>query len=313
MRAAAEKGPLRGSIWSSFWSMLPVLLLAFGCGSGRGITPIRTPFNKGVYHQSRGDLEAAVAEYRRALRENPDDVPARFNLATALDEQARALQADDSATASGLRAVAEREYLEVLRREPGNVRAEVNLAALEHERGDTAAARARLQRAIAAHPDLALPATALALRQLEAGEPAAAEATLQLALRREELDVSANLLLGRLRLEQGRLDEARLLLRKVLRRESDDAGALLLLAEVESRAGRDAAALALLQQVLLADGDQLDAHLQAAALHERRGALEDAVFHLWRARALDRTRPPRLDYAARLASLYSRLLEQLGP
>lgn len=303
MRPAGERGRRRRSA-----AFAAALALAAACGSGRGITPIFTPFDKGVYFHEHGDLGAAVAQYRAALLEDERDVRARFNLASALDEQARARRGDDPDAAAALLDEAAREYRRVLEHDPDNVRAEVNLAAIEADRGDLAGARARLERAIAAHPELALPRVALALRQREAGELAAAEATLRLALAAAPLDYSANLLLGRVLGEQGRIDAARQAFAAALRVEPHASSGLIALAALEAQADRTGEALALVEQVLLQDEDDLDAQLLAAELCERRGLLEVAVSHAWRARDLDRGSPPRLDHAARLRRLYELLL-----
>ncbi len=296
------------------WPGIALTAAIAACGSGPGLTPIHTAFNRGVYHHSRGELEAAIAAYREALADDPGDVRARFNLAAAHDDQGRALRAAGAAdAASAAFATAEREYHRVLEREPGNVRAEVNLAALEHERGETHAARARLAAAIAAHDELALPCTALALQLLESGDTDGARQQLEAALQREPTDLSANLLLARLHAAQGKLDLARQSCRAALRSAPHDPGALLGLAHVEAAAGRPGEAIALVEQVLLADGASLEAHRLAAQLHERSGSLEDAVFHTWRARDLELQRPPPPEYAARLRALYTRLLHELPP
>jgi lipopolysaccharide biosynthesis regulator YciM len=286
-------------------------LAAAACGSGRGITPIRTPFDHGVYFHERGDLDAAIAWYRAALLEDERDVRARFNLASALDEAARARRGGDPQAAAALLAEAEREYRRVLDHDRANVRAEVNLAAIEADRGDAVAARARLERAITASPELALPRVALALRQRAGGDTAAAAATLRAALAVAPLDYSANLLLGRTLADQGRVDEARRSLQAARRVDPHARSGLLALAELEAAAGKDGEALALVEQVLLQDDGDLDARLLAAELCERRGLLEAAVHHAWRARDLDRDVPPRLDHAARLRRLYESLLR--GP
>lgn len=299
MPAAAERA-----------AVLAVLLAA--CGSGPGITPIRTAFNKGVYHHSRGELDAAIAEYQEALAEDPGDQRARFNLAAAHDEAGQAHRAAGRAEdAQRESALARQGYREVLQRDPHEVRAAVNLAALEYEGGEAAAGEQRLLTAIADHPDLALPRTALALRRLQAGDAEAAARLLQAALADEPADVGANLLYGDVCLRLHDVDGARKAYRTALRREPDDVAALVALARLEHGAGRDVEALALLQQAVLGPGrEDREAHLLLAEVHGQRGELEQAVSHLWRARDLDQRRPGPVDYRARLAAWYRRLLEQ---
>lgn len=288
------------------------LLLAVGCTSQPGITPIRTPFNKGVYHHSRGDLDLAITEYRQALAEDPDDHRARFNLAAALDERGRQQLAagDVEASARSLQA-AEQQYRQVLARQPDELRANVNLAALEYERGDVGAAIARLERTIARQPDLALPRTALALRLLEHGDLPGAERQLTAALRSDPDDLGANLLHGDLLAQRGDVDGARLAYLRALRRAPDDPGTLVALGRLELRGGRQAEALSRLEQVVLQHPTHREAHLLLADLHEQRGELEDAVFHLWRARDLGPAAAvPATE--ARLRSLYQLLLQRGG-
>lgn len=284
-------------------------MLLAGCGGG-GITPIRTPFNKGVYHQSRGELDLAIAEYRAALAEDRTDVRARFNLAAALDEQARALRGEDPAAAAALWREAEDGYRTVLELQPDNVRAQVNLAALAAQRGDEEIARALLRDSIRQHPELALPRTALAMRLLAAGDAAAAEPLLREALRHEPLDTSANLLLARVHVQAGRTEAARTALRAVLRRNPEASAVRLELAELERRAGNRAEALALTREVLLQDDADLDAHLLAADLARADDRFETAVAHLWAARDLDRGPVRRIDYDAALRELYQALLKR---
>ncbi|MGE0705687.1 MAG: tetratricopeptide repeat protein, partial [Vicinamibacterales bacterium] len=77
VRSAPSHAVLAGAV-------VAAAALFAGCAS-KGITPVHTAFNKGVYFQSTGDTDAAIAEYRSALRENPDDYRARFNLAVAIE------------------------------------------------------------------------------------------------------------------------------------------------------------------------------------------------------------------------------------
>lgn len=296
---ASERTRPRSGAW------LLVAVAAAGCFGGPGVTPIRTPFNRGVWHHENGDPDAAIAQYRLALAEDQHDVRARFNLAVALEECSHRRQPADPALA----AEAEQQYARVLVDDPDNLRALVNLAAIERDRGDVEAARRRLLQARASAPAVALPCTALAVLQQSTGDVVAAEASLHEAIAREPLDFAANLQLGRLLAAAGRRDEARAAFAAARRREPDSVDALLALAELEAAADRSGEALALVEQALLQDDRCFAAHRLAAELCERRGRLEQAVFHAWQARDLDPELPPRFDHRAQLRRLYERLLE----
>ena len=146
--------------------LVPVILTV-GCGlGGGGVSPVRTSFNKGVYHYSRGNLDEAIAEYRLALEENEGDRHARFNLAVALEAKARRhRQEEDSETAEKLERQAENEYRALVEENPEFLRAIVNLAACEYDLGQRDLAAARLADAIERFDGAALPLVALATQE----------------------------------------------------------------------------------------------------------------------------------------------------
>ncbi len=287
------------------------VLAAAGCfGGGPGITPVRTAFNRGVYHHAGGELEAAVAEYRTALADDPADDNAQFNLAVALEQRAAELESGPRAAA--LRTEATRHYDALLSRRPGHVRAAINRAAADVA-DDPAGAEARLRALIEARPELAEPRTALAAHWLRAGRREAAVRLLRQAVARVPGDAAAQLLLGRALRAGGDLEGARAALTMARQRAAGRAPALLELARLEVDAGALDEARALLGELLLLDPDHGEAHWEMAAIAEHEGALERAVYHLWRARDLRHQLPPagraarHRAAAARLTALYARL------
>ncbi len=308
-----------------------VLLMLFTAGClKRGVTPIRTHFNQGVYHYSHGDYENAISEYRLAIEENAGDHRANFNLAEALESRATRLERNGHADrAEALRNEAEEHYRALLAADPGHLRASVNLAARELQLGDRAAGEARLRSAIEGHPRSALPRVALAAHRFRTGDPAAtreAVALLEEALDRDRANPDANVMLGHAyaALDRRGADpdlaaRAREAYGRALDHTPSDVSALLGLARLERRAGEDNRAESLARRALYVRPDLLEAHLMLADLLEGRGELEEATAHLWRARQLEgERRQPRLspdDYRRRLLDLYRQLAEreQSGP
>ncbi len=313
--------------------VLIALLVLSGCFH-RGVTPIQTHFNQGVYHYSRGDYPKAIGSYRMAVEEDPADWRARFNLAEALESAAqRRERAGEPDAAEELRQEAEEHYLRLLAEEPGHLRATVNLAAREYQRGDRAAAEARLRNAITRHPRSALPRVALAAHRLRQARRVPREdrplllrealATLEEAYRREPSNVDANMLLGHACAALARhsseaesgplLDRARDAYQRAVEQNEMDVASLLALARLESQAQRLRQAESWLRRALYVNPDLLMANLMMARVLTDLGDLEGATTHLWRSRELEDRQWPRLseaEYQRRLLDLYQRLIEQ---
>jgi len=292
-----------------------ILLLAVAsataCFGGGGVIPIRTAFNKGVYHYSAGEYDEAISEYREALRDDPNDYRARFNLAMALEAKAGTLPAAKADEAALFRRDAETEYRTLLERKPGDLRASINLSAIEYARGQHDAAKARLEATIERYPDVALPRTALATHLINERKPAEALAVLEGALAIDPASLEANMLAGDAERKLGKFDAARRYYKKGLRRESDDLATLLALARLDDQTGRFEDAIQWLDRLLYIDPDHREAHLLAAHCHEQRGAFELAVEHLWWARRIAGGTPKQdREISAQLVELYRRLLER---
>ena len=289
----------RGELLASV--LLCACLAACGLGGGGGVTPIRTPFNKGVYHYSASRWDAAIAEFRLAVDEDEDDYRARFNLAMALEAKARAMEgaaAGDGQRIEELKAEAEREYNALANRRPENARVAVNLAALEYESGREAEAKARLRRVIEDHPDAVPVLTALGAHYFREVEEAASHSEaqeklgeafvlLERAVDEAPANVAANMLLGEIHVQRREPELAREAFRRALERDPSDIGTLLALARLESGQGEHAEAVIWAQRVVYVDPNHVDAHLALSTAFE---AMEDswsALFHLWQARQLD--------------------------
>lgn len=311
----------------SAWTVAALVIgLAQTACVHRGVTPIRTHFNKGVYHYSQGDFEAAISAYRLALEDDAGDHRARFNLAEALESLADRLERTaELDAAERWRREAEDHYRRLLADDPDHLRANVNLAAREVQQGDAQAADARLRATLARHPRSLLPRVALAAHRLHAGDSAALDEAARLldeALRRDPGNVDANVLAGHVHAarvaaldgeERNDLVElARQAYRRALSSDASDVGALLALADLEREADRPEAALPWLRRALDVQPDLQGAHLALSEILISLGNLEQATVHLWRARQLEGEGKLGLapeEYRRRLLELYRRLAE----
>ncbi len=309
------------------WSAVLLVLLAGPIGCQRGITPIRTAYNKGVYHFSKRNYEEAIAEYHDALGANPRDHRAHFNLAVALEARAEQLeQAGESGRAAELKGQAETEYRNLLRLKPDDLRASINLAACEYESGQTGAAEERLRALIERYPGVALPRTALAAhvlaeaREAETGEEPSrlldeARRLIDEAVGKDPTNVAALMLQGDVAVALGDQSRARQSYRRALQRDPSDIATLLALGRLEVGAENWGQAGVWLQRVLYIDRGHFESHALLATVLEKEGDLEGATRHLWEARQLDDGAQAGIaspDYRDRLVGLYRRLLRREG-
>jgi tetratricopeptide (TPR) repeat protein len=96
--------------------------------------------NLGLALDNKGDLEAAIREYREALRLNPNNDIAHYNLGLALDDKG------DLEGAIG-------EYREALRLNPGNENAHNNLGSALYKKGNVDAAIAQYREGLRLNPE----------------------------------------------------------------------------------------------------------------------------------------------------------------
>ncbi len=312
------------------------LVIFTGCGfGGKGVTPIRSSYNKGVYFSSTGQWDAAIAAYRSAVEEDEYDFRARFNLAAALDAKAFELEeAEGTATAADLRQAASAEYRRLLEQRPDSVRAAVNLAACTYDLGEESTALENLRQLAVKFSDSHLPHQALAARMLgrfQKGDIDALRDGLEHAERAVDLNpgsVATQMMLGDLlvaqvlRQRQGSqdrtasaedLERAKEVYSSALEIAPEDIAALLARARLAQLEGAPSDALFYFGRVLSVDPDHLGALLGASEAHRSEGDLEGATTALWRARRIDRGRTPRVaqaEYRRRLRELYELLLSE---
>ena len=280
------------------------------CGSG-GITPIQTPFNKGVYYYTRGEFDQAISEYKGALEEDPADYRARFNLGVALEAKAAVLRETGSNDdASALTAEAEQAYLNVLKSHKDNLRAAVNLAAIRYQRGEKEAAKQDLRSAMEANPAAPLPRTALGAHLLTEGLLEEARVVLEEASGMDEGNVSSHYLLGETLRRLGEIDDAREEFKKGLVREQEDVASLVSLGTLEMKEGQLEEARSYLEFAVDVDENHEGAHAMLARLLEQQGELEGAVRHLWRVRDLSRDPARVLAAREKIRELYGLLLQK---
>lgn len=154
-------------------------------------------------HHNSGQLEEAVACYRRLLLLNPDYAGVHTNLGTALCELGRLDEAEAS-------------YRQALAIAPGDPEAHNNLGTLLYQQGRLEEAVARYREAIALKPGHAQAHNNLGTALAALGKPDEAQASYRRALALKPDYVEARIHLGTLYWEQGKLEEAASVYRRAL-------------------------------------------------------------------------------------------------
>lgn len=278
--------------------------------------------NLGAWHEKRGEHDAALECFSRAVAYAPGLAQARTNLGAVLLRRGRV-----------------REGLEHLRcavdLDPGFVMARVNLAtallevdvaaAEEHARaalargprealahlaygtarglqGDLASARTHWELALEYNPGLGSAHASLAQLLALEGRTAEAAERYRAALALDPHHATARVLYGGLLTQQGDLASAAEQYRAVLEVQPEHAPAHRGLADVLVRQDRLAEGIGHLQAALRAVPDDPETHFMLAVALARSGARGEAVFHAQRAVELAPTNPQARRLLASLSS-----------
>ena len=302
-------------------ALLAAMLLVSACGSG---VIVKGPYSRGVDHFDAGDYTAAIAEYRVALADSPEDHRIHYNLALCYHDLYREAVENGEDGASWYTAAIESydraASLTELKAKPLIARAR-----LMWEKGDEEAAIAFLE---AVKPDeisgKAAPVWTLGTMQMSRGRAADAEASFKRAIAIDETFLPAQTALADMYVENGRLDEADALMTKALKRKPHDVTLRVLSARAAERRAREGGGAAGWQECMLRwrlaealvpqDWEVLEGVANCA---EELGDVRLAVRYLWftRDNASDfalrqRDRNPeafRAEIKRRLLALYERL------
>jgi tetratricopeptide (TPR) repeat protein len=214
---------------------LSVLLVALASTPARStaVTPqnpddLQALFASAVRRQQAGDVEGAIADYRKFLESQPRNVEARSNLGAALVRQ-------------GLLEDAVKEYQEALAVDPGRTAVRFNLAVALQKSGQLAQAAEELRRVIRERPDHRNAVVLLAECHARLGEYGQAVVLLTPLAEKYPDDRAIAYLLGLALVQNKQADKGKIYLDQILR-DGDSAEARLLLGAMKAAVGEYASA-----------------------------------------------------------------------
>jgi tetratricopeptide (TPR) repeat protein len=212
-------------------SLLAVLSPAFQEAASASLpSPIEAGalFADAVRKQRSGDLAGAVADYRRLLEVQPQNVEVRSNLGAALAGQGRYAEAID-------------EYRAALTQDPAQAAVRLNLAVALQKAGRPTDAAPELERVLSQEPGDRRATILLAESRAQLGEYGKAAFLLTPLYDKDPTDRAVTYLLGLALVQNKQTDRGKVLLDAVLR-NGESGEALLLLGAVKHAVGEYAAA-----------------------------------------------------------------------
>jgi len=234
---------------------------------------------------THGQLDAAIAEFRQIVDENPRSFATWLDLAQAYDRK----REFDAARASLDRARA---------LAPDSAPVYVQLGMLESERGRHDEARALFETAIGKDPRSATALTALAATLTEEGQLDRARETVERALAIDPRSPDALVALGRIALRRDDASGAEDAFTKALHVDPYHANALMSLGTIKERAGDYTAALGYYEEAIKSVGGRADLHQAIGSVLSQLGRADEAEAHLLEAIRLE---PDLADAHATLA------------
>jgi len=255
--------------------------------------PTESHFNRGVELYDQGKHAEAIDQYKLALRKNPGDPFAMYNLAVVYQDQGKHLEA------IGL-------YKKILRAtEDTNSR--INLAAIYYDRGDRDLAFKELTTAAENNLDSAEPLSVLGEYLEREGSLEKAESKYVLALAIDDRHALTYFRLGRVYCKQEKPGLCLEKLEKAAQLEPKTPVYLEALATQNEKNGHTIEAIHLLERASVLQPDRADIFVRLGNLYKTEKLYQNAIKRYWSAIAI-KDDNPNVHWS--LAEIYGWLNEQ---
>ncbi len=249
--------------------------LLFGCANVPA--PIDSHFNKGVEHYDNKKFAEAIEEYKLALRQNPEDTFAIYNLAVVYQDQGK----NDRAA----------ELYQDLLKQTEDTFSRINLASIHYSQGKKEEAFTQLKTAIDKNPDSAHPLSVLGELQEREGRLAESEQTYLAALNVDNKHSVTHYRLGRLLLKRQKFDQGIEHILKAIDIEPENPAYLEALGDEFERSGKLMEAANMMERVSVAEPDRLDIYVRLGDIYKKKKMYHEALARYWSALLLKEDDP----------------------
>jgi tetratricopeptide (TPR) repeat protein len=254
--------------------------------------PTESHFNRGVELYDQGKHAEAIEQYKLALRKEPDDAFAMYNLAVVYQDQGKLEEAI-------------RLYQNILKNtEDTNSR--INLASIYYDRGDRDLAFIELKTAADNNQDSAEPLSIRGEYLEREGELKKATGKYVQALAIDDQHALTYFRLGRIYCKQNKPDSCREKLEKAVELEPETPIYLKTLATQYEEKGNATEAIHLLERASVLEPDRADIYTRLGDLYKSEKLYQNALKRYWSAIAIKDDNP---DVHRSLAQIYGWLGE----
>lgn len=257
---------------------LPGLVIAtlfFGCANVPA--PIEGHFNRGVEHYDNRQYAKAIEEYKLALRKNPDDTFAMYNLAVVYQDQGKTDQAENL-------------YQDILKTTEDTF-SRINLAGIHYNKGNPDEAFKQLEIATNRNPDSAHPLSVLGEFKEREGKLAEAEQKYLKALSIDNQHALTHYRLGRLHLKREKFATGIEHLKQSIDLDAENPAYLEALGEEYERSGNYLESMNYFERVSVLEPDRLEVYVKLGDLYKKKKMYQQALSRYWSALALKNDDP----------------------
>jgi len=247
-----------------------IAVLFFGCANVPA--PIESHFNKGVEHYDSQEYAKAIEEYKLALRENPDNTFAMYNLAVVYQDQGKA-------------DLAEKLYQDILKITEDTF-SRINLAGIHYDKGNTDEAFKQLEIATNKNPDSAHPLSVLGEFKERKGMLAEAEQKYLKALSIDNRHAPTHYRLGRLHLKREKFAQGIEHLKQSIELDAENPAYLETLGAEYERSGNYLEAVNYFERASVLQPNQLEIYVKLGDLYKKEKLFQQALSRYWSALAL---------------------------
>lgn len=239
--------------------------------------PIDSHFNRGVEHYDNRELAKAIEEYKLAIRENPKDTFALYNLGVVYQDQGKSDRAAEV-------------YQDVLKHTEDTF-SRINLATIHYSHGKKEEAFTQLKTAAEKNPDSAHPLSVLGELQETEGKLAEAEQTYIKAISIDSKHSASHYRLGRLLFKKQQFDQGTDHLLKAIDLEPENPAYLEALGSEFERSGKLLEAANSMERVSVLEPDRFDIYVRLGDIYKKKKMYQEALARYWSALSINSDEP----------------------